>query len=269
MFIDVQQWQYTWNGRLTLFFYSARTILVLVQETIDLIAKHDPEKGLKLYVEASAYADRNATTKPLDNDGTDMAAVSYELLRLAMTLYEDRIIDVKCQCRCITSFSGTILALKSVSKENYESLITRTAQFSAKIALKPEQCQLVALCAHLFYPADNGGQSKYSNPQRALECLQRSLKLADACTSANPVCVTLFVDLLEHYLYFFEKKNPLITCAYITGLIALINEHLNSTNAIGNDKEAKAHFVEVIRYIKKKKMNTSDVSEMFSQIQIG
>ena len=81
--------------------------------------------------------------------------------------------------------------------------------------------------------------------------------------------MTLFVDLLEQYLYFFEKKNPLITHAYITGLIALINEHLNSMNVIGNDKEAKAHFVEVIRYIKKKQIDASDVSEMFSHIQIS
>jgi vacuolar protein sorting-associated protein 35 len=242
----------------------------LIQETIELISKNDPEKGIKLYVEASAFADRNVgKTTLLDNDGTDMATISYELLRLAMTLYEDKITDPKSQCRCITSFSGSILALKSVNKENYESLITRTAQFAAKIVLKPEQCQLVALCAHLFYPADNGGQSKYSNPQRALECLQRSLKLADACTTANPACISLFVDLLEHYMYFFEKKNPLITHAYITGLIALINEHLNSLNAIGSDKEAKAHFVEVIRYIKKKQMDSSDVSEMFSQIKIS
>jgi vacuolar protein sorting-associated protein 35 len=241
-----------------------------IQETIDLIAKSDPEKGLKLYIEASAFADRSVTTTTeVVDDGTDMAGISYELLRLAMTLYEDRITDVKSQCRCITAFSGTILALKSVSKENYESLITRTAQFAAKIASKPEQCQLVALCAHLFYPADNGGQSKYSNPQRALECLQRSLKLADACTTVDPACVTLFVELLEHYLYFFEKKNPLITHAYISGLIALINEHLNSLNAIGNDKEAKAHFIEVIRTIKKKKMDSSEVSEMFSHIQIS
>jgi vacuolar protein sorting-associated protein 35 len=145
---------------LTQYPFSSRSIFVLIQETIELIAKNDPEKGLKLYAEASAFADRNVSTTVVD--GADMEAISYELLRLALTLYEDRITEVKCQCRCITSLSGTILALRSVSKENYESLITRTAQFAAKIALKPEQCQLVALCAHLFYPADNGGQSKYS-----------------------------------------------------------------------------------------------------------
>ena len=35
----------------------------------------------------------------------------------------------------------------------------------------------------------------YQNPQRALECLQRALKLADASTTASASCVYLFVDL--------------------------------------------------------------------------
>jgi vacuolar protein sorting-associated protein 35 len=236
----------------------------MIQETITLVAKNDPEKGIKLFVIASSAADRKAAAVSVDNDDP----ISYELLRLALSLYEDRITDPNSQCRCVTTFSGAILALKSTSRENYESLITRTAQFAAKIASKPDQCQLVALCAYLFYPADNGGQSNYSNPQRALECLQRSLKLADACTTANPLYATLFVDLLEHYVYFFEKKNPMITHAYITGLIALINEHLNSLNAIGSDKDTKAQFVEVIRYIKKRKTD-ADVAEMFSHINIG
>lgn len=239
----------------------------MVQEAIAIIGKHDFEKGVKLYVDASTCADRIAYAEMKNNGDGDFGSVSYELIRLAMTLYEDRITDAKCQCRCVTSFTGSIIALRAISKENYESLITRTAQFAAKIMLKPEQSRLVALCAHLFYPADSGGQKIYSNPQRALECLQRSLKLADACTKTNPIYVSLFVDLLEHYVYFFEKNNPMITHAYISGLIALINEHLNSLNAVGSDKDAKSHFVEVIRYIKKRKTD-SDVAVMFSHIQI-
>jgi vacuolar protein sorting-associated protein 35 len=200
-------------------------------------------------------------------DEFEFAPISNELLRLAMTLYEDRIIEPNSQCRCITAFSGTLLSLKSVSKENYETLVTKTAQFSAKVVLKPEQCQLVALCARLFFPTADGGQSGYSNPQRALECLQRSLKLADACTSANPAYVSLFVDLLEHYIFFFENKNPLITHAYITGLVALIKEHLSNVNTVGSD-QTKAHFLEVIRYIQQRKED-AEVAEMFSHVEIG
>ena len=98
----------------------------------------------------------------------------------------------------------------------------------------------------------------YSNPQRGLECLQRALKLADACTSANPSNLRLFVDILEHYLYFFEKQNPSISGNYITGLVALIKEHSDNMGQFGGVDssaigDAKQHFLEIVRHIKKMK----------------
>lgn len=232
------------------------------------LAELSPEKGLKLYLEASLTADRFATTAKKDGE-SDYSSISYELLTQAIALYEEQISDGKVQYRCIAALSGTLLALQSINKEDYESLITKTAQFSAKVLKKPDQCQLVALCAHLFYPVQSSsGERKYSNPQRALECLQRSLKLADACTSMNPAYIHLFVDLLEHYVFFFEKKNPLITHAYVTGLVALIKEHLGNLNAIGSDGEAKAQFLEIVRYIQQRKID-ADAAEMFSEVQIG
>lgn len=233
-----------------------------------MISKNDPEKGIKLSMSASSTADGFAAQSSARGEESDFGPISYELLRQAMTLYEDRITDPNAQCRCITSFAGTLLALKSVDKGNYETLVTKCAQFSAKVVLKPEQCQLVALCAYLFFPADNEHLSSYQNPQRALECLQRSLKLADACTSTNAMYISLFVDLLEHYVYFFEKRNPLITPAYIGGLVALIKEHLiNQNEVVSNEKDIKAHFMEVVRHIKQRKVD-SEVADLFSQVQI-
>jgi vacuolar protein sorting-associated protein 35 len=46
---------------------------------------------------------------------------------------------------------GTLLALRSLSKEDYESLITKTAQFSAKFMKKPDQCELVAHYAPISF----------------------------------------------------------------------------------------------------------------------
>jgi vacuolar protein sorting-associated protein 35 len=248
--------------------FSCRNVFVFIQETIATLAKQSPEKGLKLFLYASSAADRLATTAKKSDSETDYAPISYELLTQAIALYEEQISEGKSQYRCITAISGTLLALRSISKEDYESLITKTAQFSAKVMNKADQCQLVALCANLFYPVGSGGDMIYSNPQRALECLQRALKLADACTSMNPAYISLFVDLLEHYVFFFEKKNPLITHAYITGLVALIKEHLGNMNAVGNDGEVQAHFHEVVRYIQHRKTD-SDAAELFAHVQIG
>ena len=223
---------------------------------------------MKLYLEISLVADGFATKK--EDDAADFGAISYELLTQAFSLYEEAITESKSQLRCIEFMAATLIALKSLNSQEYEGLITKTAQFAAKVLKKPEQCQLVALCAYLFYPVNESGEGvKYSNPQRALECLQRALKLADACTTANPSHVGLFVELLDHYVYFFEQKNPVITHAYITGLIALIKEHIGSRDSIGDSAvaEAKSHFAGVVQYIKRRK-NDPETAELFGAVQV-
>lgn len=118
------------------------------------------------------------------------------------------------------------------------------------------------------------GEVVYSNPQRGLECLQRALKLADACTSTNPGHVNLFVDLLDHYLYFFEKKNPSITGNYISGLVALIKEHTDSLSQFGGSDpsspvgEAKAHFLQTVGYIKRMK-EKEETAEHYATVDVS
>jgi vacuolar protein sorting-associated protein 35 len=253
---------------------SCRKVFVLVQESIAMLGKCSPETGVKLYLDASLTADTYATLLEKETDGTEYGPIAYEFLSQAFALYEERIVDSKVQYRCIESIVGTLLASKALSKEDYESLVTKTAQFSARILKKPDQCQLVTLCAHLFYPigaVSCTDDMKYSNPQRALECLQRSLKLADACTTASPSNVGLFVDLLDHYVFFFEKKNPLITHAYVSGLVALIKEHISNVDSFGGDAsivEARNHFQAVVRYIRQKKSEGA-TAELFAPVQLG
>jgi len=248
---------------------SGRTIFVFIQETIHSLAQHSPEKGVKLYLDISLAADTFAKLTKDGSGETDYVPIAYELLTQAYSLYEVQVTEEKAQFRCIQAMCGTLLASRSISKEDYESLITKTAQFSAKVLQKPDQCQLVALCAHLFYPVGSGGEMKYSNAQRALECLQRSLKLADACTSMNAAHLNLFVDLLEHYVFFFEKRNELITHAYITGLVALVKEHVGNQTSYGEDAAAtRAQFLAVVRYIKQKKAD-AETAELFAPVQIA
>jgi vacuolar protein sorting-associated protein 35 len=228
-----------------------------------MIGRANAEVGIKLYLEVSLIADL------LAKRSSEFSAISYELMTQAFALYEESVSDSKVQYRCVSRMIGTLLSVVSLSKEDYEGLITKTAQFSAKLLKKADQCELVAQCAYLFYPVDaSNNASKYSNPQRALECLQRSLKLADACTSANAGNVGLFVDLLEHYVFFFEKKNPVISHSYITGLVSLIKEHFNTLSDDSGVAQAKTHFAELVRYIKAKKSNDSS-SELFSPVQVN
>lgn len=53
----------------------------------------------------------------------------------------------------------------------------------------------------------------------------------DADTCALGTNVQLFVEILNHYVYYFENGNLEITDRYITGLVDLIREHLDALEA--------------------------------------
>jgi len=226
------------------------------------MAKGRPETGIKLYLEAALTADKLASKAKAEDD---CGAIAYELISLSFSLYEENAGDSTLQSRCIVAMVGTLLASRSLIKGDHESLVMKVAQYSAKLLRKPEQCGMVAQCSHLFYVVNDDGEVVYSNPPRSLECLQRALKLADACTNTNPANVQLFVDLLEHYLFFFEKKHPSISGNYIAGLVALIKEH---TGGLPDSAESKAHFLQIVAYIKAKK-EKEDSKERFSGIDIS
>jgi vacuolar protein sorting-associated protein 35 len=248
---------------------SCRKLFVFLQKTIAMLAKSNPELGVRLYLQTAATADALAALGKRD----EFRPIMYELISQAFTLYEDEIGDSKAQSRNIKLLIGTLLACRAMSNEEYESLIPKAAQYSAKLLKKPDQCQMVALCAHLFYRTGENDGIMYQNPKRALECLQRALKLADASTTASASYVYLFVDLLDHYVYFFEKENPSITEKYVTGLAALIKEHLKTLTPMASGdaaaiNDARAHFDEILRYIKRQKESSdAAVSARFSLIQ--
>ena len=43
-----------------------------------------------------------------------------------------------------------------------------------------------------------------------LECLQRALRVADACMDAA-VSIELFVEILNRYVYYFDQQNEAVS----------------------------------------------------------
>ena len=81
------------------------------------------------------------------------------------------------------------------------------------------------------------------------------------------------MDLLEYYVYFYQGDNPVITAAYITGLLALIREHLDGVNGFpGMDApavaDARSQFFAVCEYIDYKKSDV-ETAERFGQINVS
>lgn len=138
---------------------SCRKVFVFLQQTIAILAKSNVELGIKLYLQITLAADNLAALGHKDEFGP----IVYELASQAFVLYEEEIGDSKAQTRSIKVMIGTLLACQTLSNEEYESLIPKAAQYSAKLLKKPDQCQMVALCAHLFYTTRDGVRSDVLN----------------------------------------------------------------------------------------------------------
>ncbi|PKU66749.1 Vacuolar protein sorting-associated protein 35B [Dendrobium catenatum] len=83
--------------------------------------------------------------------------------------------------------------------------------------------------------------------------------------SSGPV--TLFVEILNKYLYFFEKGNPHITSSAINGLIELIMTEMQSDSSI-SVPSADAFFSSTLRYIQYQKQKGGSIGEKFELIKV-
>jgi vacuolar protein sorting-associated protein 35 len=120
--------------------------LIFTQQTIATLSKGKPETGIKLYLESALITDKLGLLAK-----EEFGPISYEFISQSFSLYEENAGDSKLQSRCVKAIIGTLIACRCLSKEDYEGLIMKTAQYAAKMLKKPDQCEMVALCSNLFY----------------------------------------------------------------------------------------------------------------------
>ncbi|KAL0488764.1 vacuolar protein sorting protein VPS35 [Acrasis kona] len=176
-----------------------------VMEILEVLANQRPGPALQLYLQSALCADR-----------CELDKIVYELLSQAFMLYEEE--DSKVQLDYLHLIINTLQGMKHISEDNYNTLSTKTCQYSSKLLRKPDQCRAVLMCSHLFWPmVDN---KELQNSSKALECLQWSLKIVKSCLSNQQIL--LFVEILNVYAHHFDKKNDKVTTEYLNGMIDLI-----------------------------------------------
>ncbi|KAJ6019066.1 hypothetical protein N7499_009779 [Penicillium canescens] len=190
-------------------------------------------------------------------DQTGFEEVSYEFFAQAFTIYEDAISDSRAQFQAVCIIAGALHGSRGFSKENYDTLITKAALHGSKLLKKPDQCRAVYLASHLWWVVENPQRGEddpkdlYRDGKRVLECLQRALRVADACMD-TAVSVELFVEILNRYVYYFDQQNETVTTKYLNGLIELIHSNLQTSEDEPNPSldGPKRHFHRTLEYIR-------------------
>lgn len=187
-------------------------------------------------------------------DQNGFEEVSYEFFAQAFTVYEEAVSDSRAQFQAVCIIAGALHETRNFSKENYDTLITKCALHGSKLLKKPDQCRAVYLASHLWWAvpiAAKGEEDEkglYRDGKRVLECLQRALRVADACMD-TAVSVELFVEILNRYVYYFDQQNEAVTIKYLNGLIELIHSNLQTNQDSATIDGPKRHFQRTLEYI--------------------
>lgn len=198
---------------------------------------------MRLFIACGQVADQNGFEE-----------VAYEYFAQAFTIYEEAISDSRAQFQAVCVIASGLHTTRNFGKENYDTLITKCALHGSKLLKKPDQCRAVYLASHLWWATEvralgeEDPKTLYRDGKRVLECLQRALRVADACMDAA-VSVELFVEILNRYVYYFDQENDAVTTKYLNGLIELIHSNLQSNENASSLENPRKHFQRTLDYI--------------------
>ena len=196
-------------------------------------------------------------------DHFNAEAVAYEFFAQAFLAYEDEIIDSTDQSVAIQTIVSALSNTRSFQRENWDALVLKCTQFSAKLLRKEDKSRAVANCAHLFARCGVESKTDPKGAKQVLKCLQRALKAANDCMESQ---VRLFVEILNKYLFFFDQKVPSIGAKYITGLICLVEEHLDTLEANKDGMAVRKYYENTLLHIRRKKTAATD--ERYLDIEV-
>lgn len=91
------------------------------------------------------------------------------------------------------------------------------------------------------------GAKEMRDGKRVLECLKKGVRIAKQCMDIS-VQVQLFVELLNHYIFFYEKGNDQVTVQILNQVIAKIKEELPNLEVSEETEQINKHFTNTIEH---------------------
>ncbi|KAG6840716.1 hypothetical protein C0991_004859 [Blastosporella zonata] len=259
---------------------------------------------LSTQIEAPTIALRLFLLSAQISDECGFEDLTYDFYVQAFSVYEDSISESRAQLQAITLIIGTLAGAKVFGEDNYDTLITKAALHGAKLLKKSHQATGVGLASHLWWQenhhaadgevADSDKKEisekaavneegeeatvksyPYQDSKRVLECLQKSLRIANSAIE-EIVTVQLYCDTLDQYLYYFERGAPAVAPKFINSLVELITSSIDNISSADVHPSQRAppgliegvqtpemitrHFKNTLGYINQKKNAPHDTS---------
>lgn len=209
--------------------------------------------------------------------------ISYEFFIESFIIYEENIIESKIQIQCLMNIINKLISMDQMiilDVEEFNKLITKATLYGSRLLKKTDQCRAIYNSSHLWWinkeeeeededdeviteeveEEDTNQISLKKDDKRVLECLQKSLRIADSIMDNN-VSIELFIEILNQSIYYFIHGNDLINVRYLNGLIELIGNNFKEitqtspTGKIDNTPFASTwkHYQRTLKYIREQR----------------
>ncbi|KAI0063085.1 vacuolar protein sorting-associated protein 35 [Artomyces pyxidatus] len=225
------------------------SILKFVRQLISILANQveAPSIALRLFLLAAQISDE-----------CGFEDQTYDLYVEAFTVYEESISESRAQLQAITLIIGTLQGARVFGQDNYDTLITKAALHGAKLLKKPHQASAVHLASHMWWQeapapkgkedgekdekeeltekpplpkdkddAENSKAYPHQDSKRVLECLQKSLRIANSATE-EIVTIQLYVDTLDQYLFYLDRGASAVTPKFVNSLVELVTASIDN-----------------------------------------
>jgi vacuolar protein sorting-associated protein 35 len=215
-----------------------KRIFSFIHETIMVLVEPFPEQAVRLFMQAAAVADKCA-----------YEAIAYEFVAQAFIAYETEIADSKAQLSAINYIVASLPHLVNFSQENYDTLATKASQHCSRYIVKADQARAMANCAHLHWPTAKNHPGR--DEKKVLSRLKRAVSIARDLIGNH---THIFVELLDKYIYFYDKECPSIDIEIISTLAAYIVECLSANDGSPQSQIAATHYANTLQVLESKGM---------------
>ncbi|KAL4440093.1 hypothetical protein ABPG75_003094 [Micractinium tetrahymenae] len=262
---------------------TARWYQFLHQTASELAAVPAAELALQLFLTCAHSASEEA--------GLDVTA--YEFFEQAFILYEESIPDSRQEVRALQSIMGTLNRCYIFGPDERAALAHKASSYCAKLLKRTDQCQAVLACSHLYWQAEVEGKQAVRDEQGVLSCLKRALKIANAAQQQLAVAArprprsatpgsnappgsapalvaspgSLFVEILDHYLFFFDQGCGQITTAVLQSLLELVANEM-AAEACKDDEPLQAFYNNTLAHIRQQKAKGGDAAARYDTLQL-
>lgn len=243
---------------------TVKKVFQFMHKTNSALVQSAPDVSLQLWLMAAITADQSERAS--GSQGT-FEPICYEFLTQALIVFEEELSESSKQYHGIFKLVGTLTQITCLDTENFDNIGTKITQHAARLLKKPLQCRAVATCSHLFW-CDARRDGK-----RVLECMQKCLKITDAIVQSDSKQVTLWVEMLDHYTYYYECECEEVTIKFVQSLINLCFEHVafaeNDAQSASDGKQARAHLKASLSYLRSLQASSKpDIAARFAELSL-